>query len=261
MAYHAILEPPNYSDPWQTPQSDPPSGDQDAPADLAGPPPEPARPRPVRTAIAWLLIAICTIAIMWMQAKASKTPPPLPADASPGLDMVFFGRLAVGFEQVVGQSDPSLLMNLDGQAMMSPFSTTDRMRVAIIAAELQGKEQAIERLSYLSDENLSSKLETASAFTADHRMLTHIYSEDAYIPTDSEAQGLIARHGWFGELAAGYNLPNNDPLHQSPRDDASRIVWLIFGFGGALCTRVPPRLRLDDHCHHSRGNGQAPRKI
>ncbi len=239
MAYHAILETHDQPDPWQTPASTPSTEPEIGSQAVAfsphtEPPPTPLRRRPVRVAIAWTLIILCTVAIMAMQAWASKMPPPPPTDASPGLDTVLFGRIAVGFERVLGQDDTGMLFSLDNQTAMSPFSTTDRMRVAVVAGELNGADDALERLEQLSDKNLSNGLEPAGDFLADHDLLTRIYSDEAYVPTAQETQDLIQRHGWFGELAAGYNLPTNDALHQAPRSAATRTVFLIFAFVGLV---------------------------
>jgi membrane protease YdiL (CAAX protease family) len=232
------VETEDQPDPWSTPE---PAVSSDAAgypnayaADDISPslePPEPtAPPRPVRVVIAWCLIIICTVAIMVMQYRASNLPPVSPVDNSPGLDMVLVGRITLGFEQVLGATDESMLATLDNLADASPFETTDQLRVAVLFAEFQGANAALDRLVPLSDQGLNTSLEPAADFRADHDLLKRIYGDGAYVPTTPEAQGLIQRHGWFGELAAGYNLPSSDPLHHGPRNDASNIVYLIFGF-------------------------------
>ncbi|MBX2850225.1 MAG: CPBP family intramembrane metalloprotease [Phycisphaeraceae bacterium] len=200
--------------------------------DLPPAPPENAAPpRPARVVIAWCLIIICTVAIMMMQYQASKLPPSQPTDNSPGLDMVLVGRLALGFEPFLNASNDELRQSLDGLANQSPFVSTDRLRAAVIIAELDGSDAALERIERLTGKQLNTSLEPVTDFLADHALLKRIYSEEAYVPTSQEAQRLIQRHGWFGELAAGYNLPISDPLRQGPRNDASNAVYLIFGFG------------------------------
>lgn len=239
MAYHAILESDHPLDPWQTP---PPTANtrpavspeaSDAYPSHAGqlvPTPR----RPLRLAIAWLLIILCTVVIMVVQATMSNTPPPPPTDTSPGLDMVLFGRMAVGFERVIGLQESDFITQLEMQAATSPFHTTDTMRVAVVAGELFGADAAYGRIAGLSESQLAGHFEPASDFNTDQQLLTRIYSDEAYIPSTTETQALIQRHGWFGELAAGYNLNAQDPLHLAPRADASRTVFLIFVFGGLV---------------------------
>jgi len=236
MIYHALVQSHHQPDPWQTPRHD--SRDDAAGTTAASNADQPSTlqtltspHRPIRIAIAWCLIVLCTIAIMVMQQKASKMPPAPPADASPGLDMVLIGRLAIGFEQVLNHTDAQMLLTLEQQAAQSPFSTTDRLRLAIVTAELQGAEAAAKRLDPLSDKQLNATLEPAADFQSDRRLLKRIYSDQAYVPTKAEAQQLIARHGWFGELAAGYNLPTNNALFKEPRQAAANTIYLIFGFG------------------------------
>jgi membrane protease YdiL (CAAX protease family) len=236
MIYHVVLDDQNQSDPWQVPSAI--DGDGPAPAyptealnDPRIPSAPPPRRRTLRVVIAWNVIALCTIALMFLQAWASKLPPPPPSDTSPGLDMVLMGRMALGFEQVFGQSDNQWLMSLEAQSAQSPFINTNRMRVAVVAGELYGRSEAHERLAQLSVNDLSLDIETPSDFVDDQRLFLKIYGGRGYVPTNTEAQQLADRHGWFGELAAGYNLPKNNAQHQAPRSAASRIVFLLIGFG------------------------------
>jgi membrane protease YdiL (CAAX protease family) len=216
-------------DPWLEPPEPSHAESASAPTPVAERQP-PAAPRPLRTAIAWGVIILSTIVIMAMQYKVSQLPPPPPSDTSPGLDMVLIGRLAIGFERVFNENDPQMLATLDQQAALSPFTTTDQMRLAVVVAELQGPEAAFARLDPLSDKQLNTSLEPPGDFIADQQLLKRIYSNEAYVPSTREAQDLAQRHGWFGELAAGYNLPTQNALHFRPRSEASNTVYLIIGF-------------------------------
>lgn len=234
MAIMRSVDNENQSDPWSSPEQslqDIRSASGEFAADLMrDPQTHAAPPRPVRTTIAWCLILICTVAIMVMQYWAGSRVPAPPADNSPGLDMVLIGRMALGFEAFSPRSGDQMLLPLDQLATSSPFPTTDHMRVAIVLGEVRGAEAAFERLAPLSTQTLDPSLEPAADFRKDQALLKRVYSEEAYVPTTAESQGLIQRHGWFGELAAGYNLPPNNPLWQSPRNDATNIVYLIIAF-------------------------------
>ena len=171
MVYHGPVSIPEQPDPWHLPEQSPPSIPTDG-GDAAGwleanqpPPLQRVRRRPFRVATAWTLIALSTIAIMVMQFIATQLPPPPPTDTQPGLDTVLVGRIAVGFKQVLGQSDQGMLLSLQSQAAESPFETTALLRVAVIAGELGGSAESYERLTQLSSNNLHSVLEPASDFT------------------------------------------------------------------------------------------------
>ncbi|MFK7790482.1 MAG: lysostaphin resistance A-like protein [Phycisphaeraceae bacterium] len=186
--------------------------------------------RPIRVALAWTVIFACTVAIMAMQAKMSSLPPPVPSDTTPGMDMVLFSRMVVGFELVLGQQEADLLAQLEMQADASPFQTTDLMRVAVVIGELYDSDTAKNRLDELTGTQLAPSLEPAANFQTDHQLLRRIYSDEAYVPSSAEANDLILRHGWFGELAATYNLASSDTAYTAARSVASRTIWLIMTF-------------------------------
>jgi len=203
-----------------------------APQQPEDPGPPPITPRYMRTrvAIAWTLIGICSIAIAVLQYIAMNSPELATQDSSPGFNTIYIGRMAVGYNEAFGITDPSMTDAIDLMAEESAYPLTSQMRAAIILAELHGNEQAQFRLTIWQPDNLrGEEIALAEKIQSDHALLTRIYSREAYVPKKTEADQLIEHHGWFGELAAGYNLPTTDPLYQSPRGSAATMVMIIFG--------------------------------
>ncbi|MDX2147679.1 MAG: type II CAAX endopeptidase family protein [Planctomycetota bacterium] len=92
----------------------------------------------------------------------------------------------------------------------SAASRTDRLRVALVAGELLGAPAAVERL-----ETLKAEAEPNGELASDmHWFLTHyqalLNNLESPVPDDVRAV-MIARHGWFAELAFSAGLDASDP--------------------------------------------------
>lgn len=194
---------------------------------------------------AWVTIAVCTLVIAILQFIAMSSQALMAIDSSPGFNMIYMGRVGVGMKEALGHTDASILPNLDYLAEESSYPGTNALRSAIIAGELNNRDEAMWRLSEALPEREFSgeagRPEKAwpdhhemrsGEVHSDHTLLARIYSDDQFIPTAAERDQLVERHGWFGELAAGFNLPSTDPDHASPRDAAADVVWfVIIGVG------------------------------
>jgi membrane protease YdiL (CAAX protease family) len=76
------------------------------------------------------------------------------------------------------------------------LTRVDRVRVAIVAGELEGPEEAVRRLDALSKE-----AEPNGDLATELVWLRRLYTDGAAAVPDEARESLISRHGWFGRLA------------------------------------------------------------
>lgn len=88
-------------------------------------------------------------------------------------------------------------------------SRVERLRLAIVAGELVGKDDAINRLTELEKE-----LEPASELAADVAWVKRLYANGPESLGDDVRESLRDRHGWFGDLALAYGRPVHDPFRR-----------------------------------------------
>jgi membrane protease YdiL (CAAX protease family) len=126
-------------------------------------------------------------------------------------------------------SDPSAMPTLDGFAT----DPADQVRAAIVAAEVQGPEEALDRLSTLAED-----LPEGTALRADTTDLAILYTDgpDA-LPQDARDR-LLDHHGFFAEVALTHGLPDTDPA-RAPLVEGGTVLLAVFGtlglvFGGAI---------------------------
>ena len=81
----------------------------------------------------------------------------------------------------------------------------DRVRAAILMGELKGKIEAINRLEKLQGEVVDASLK------ADIEWLLRIYRLGPSELDTSARDSLVARHGWFGQVALMYDKTKLDP--------------------------------------------------
>lgn len=106
-----------------------------------------------------------------------------------------------------------------------PPSAAERLRGAIVAAELAGPKAALDRLARLRE-----VVSDNSDLRADIDALETIYSQEGDW-TDEARDGLIERHGWFARLALSYNSAGADQVRDDAEGDAMKLVVFMLGFG------------------------------
>lgn len=158
-----------------------------------------------------------------------------PNDTSPSFNTIYAGRVSVGYQRAFGQADANIIAQLDAMADETLHPSISRLRIAIVAGELYSRGDAFERARGVETDSLRLNEQAyADELQADRNLLLRIYGSEQYVPGPRERQQLIDRHQWFGELAAGYNLAESDPLHREPRRDAAVLAWIIAAGGIAL---------------------------
>src|SRR6185295_7876270 len=81
------------------------------------------------------------------------------------------------------------------------ITRTERLRIAIVAGELLGRDEATARLAILQKE-----LTPDGNLARDAAWLAKLYTDGpASIPAEA-SDALVQRHGWFGRLALSFQL-------------------------------------------------------
>ncbi len=200
------------------------------------------RGRPV---LAWIVILAVVGVVVWYQNDAARERPAgKGTGGTEGLNLM--ARLLVAIKHMAGKADPHLGDELDA------FDTEtfgDRLRLAILAGELQGAEQARQRLAGLSAElgNLAAagaavggaaRLVARPSDIILTEILTRLYDdyldEEFTAPTVTDAERDVLRKelGWFGDLALA---PADGPDAQA-RQAMIQVAYrpLLVG-SGLLC--------------------------
>lgn len=277
MAYDALVSPyPNEPDPWPAPRDDTPPRPAPRPARPAehDAVPEPVEyptdvaPRPTaapgysgenrlrlatgarppldpltltRIIAAWLAIVGCTVALYFLQAAGmEQMAKDAASDTRPGFQALYLARYSVGMEQFLGGQTGPIMAQYDAIAASSTYPELAGLRGAVLAGDLIGRSEAVSRLGSIYLGEVSQPLPEEDL--AIDQLIPRIYHDQTFVPTSAQRDALIQRHGYFGELAAGYNLPPSDPIHRDPRFSAQvvfiSLMSLILIVGLALLTGI-----------------------
>lgn len=88
-------------------------------------------------------------------------------------------------------------------------SRVERLRLATVAGELIGKDDALVRLTELQKE-----LDPAADLAADVAWMKRLYESGPEKLADEVQASLRDRHGWFGDLALAFGRPMQDPIRR-----------------------------------------------
>jgi membrane protease YdiL (CAAX protease family) len=112
--------------------------------------------------------------------------------------------------------DAELLRQLDGQAR----TPEDRFRVAIVAGELVGRDEALTRMNALADQEgaLQADLQTADALYEGRQV-----AEETWV-------AFRAKYDWFAELLASAGKPAGNPQRDRAVSPVYRTLFALLGF-------------------------------
>ena len=199
--------------------------------------------RPVRpaasawsAAVSWAVILLVVGTLAALTARAERRPAkPLSGTAAvppADIQMVLSGRIAIGFGLMMPMNRANLRPSVEQAAQQHP---ADRLRAAVVAAELGGPKDA------LSDLDTAAPVVAVNArLRADAAALRRVYAADtAAVLTDTERAALVTDLGYFGQLAVTRGRPADDPdrrvvLAQARRTAVTVIVGLVVLGGGLL---------------------------
>lgn len=235
------------------PQLDPAAEPSPEPGPEPGPIPDISPVRPVgladpgsRRAAA---VALTAALVLWAivaglqamsAALASKAPAEVASSVSPpGPDPVTItSQIMVSLNERTGGDLTALggrLSDLDRLAT----GPADRLRIAVVAAELDGPEAGVDRLGEL-DAELDALRPDANAderavldeLAGDARTIRAILTtgDPALVGAD-ERDGLIDRHGWFAKLALTMGDGVDAQTRAAVVDSGMRLLITLAGFG------------------------------
>lgn len=200
---------------------------------------EPGNPALSRV-VGWLvLLFILGVAVVQQTGVTHPAAPPDPgAIATPSAQLELSSKFAVKLFHL-GAGNPRLEAFVAQRARdqvdalrQEAASPEDRVRVALVAAELLGPDEGI---AALEEEREGLADGTPLADDAD-RMLGALRS--GRIP-DDQAAGLGARHGWFARLLRVIGKDDSDPERQAVVGGGMRLAAVLGGFFGlAACAII-----------------------
>jgi len=198
--------------------------------------PKSARPDPgsrKAAVVAWLLLlVVLPVVVVFQQLQAHATPEPEPGviTAPQGDEVEVAARLGARAAHALSQGGGSFQQSVDGSA---EGSRLQRVRAAISAGELISHEEAAQRLGILVGEledaeplDDAEAIERRGQLLDDARLLRDYYAALARDPDavdgldDETMNGLIERHGFFGELVRVSRLPQGHELRAHLLDGA-----------------------------------------
>jgi membrane protease YdiL (CAAX protease family) len=99
------------------------------------------------------------------------------------------------------------------------LSRVDRLRVAIVAGELKGPKEALQRIEALQKE---ATPDGEMAHELEWVRRAYVDGPDS-LPEEAR-QSLVDRHGWFGELLLVRGHPNGEPARRSVVGGGARLL-------------------------------------
>lgn len=148
-----------------------------------------------------------------------------PTVAEPFTLSARFAVQAQGLPRAIAGEPNATMKTLDAWAI----SPADRVRAAIVAGELLGEAEAIDRLGALNE-----KLPEGSALRADVADLQRVYTDGPDVLDEATKQRLRTNHGFFGEVALTQGLPDTHPDREPLVTGGGRLFALIMGIGFGL---------------------------
>jgi membrane protease YdiL (CAAX protease family) len=191
-------------------------------------PPEPPLREPYwtpGTIVAWLII-LCALAGHFAARAISRTDPELRSE-KPDLQLQIAARQVVGMRHSFASSAGAQVDQQLGQLQRLADRPIDRLRVAMVIAELRGAAPALEFLGTLPRHD-SPQIEQ------DIESLETLYTTGPESLEPERRQRLIDRHGWFGKLALGWGLSRDNPDRRAALRPAIRTAIGTLALGGVL---------------------------
>lgn len=188
----------------------------DIPPPMIPDPPQPRAAPPWRGRLAWtaiLLIAGYLFVGNFLPQLRGRAP----RDAGSDMQLELAAKYALGLRQLLPSTPtPQLMKAIDKEA----HTDVQKLHAAIVSAELEGRDPAIQRLDELTGPEVGD----------DVRAIRSIYTS---APLDAAQQKrLIEQHGFFGKLALSHGLDDSAPLRAEVSAKSRRTALALFiGFG------------------------------
>jgi membrane protease YdiL (CAAX protease family) len=209
-----------------------------APVPYASPPPLPAHLSRGPTVLAWVVIVAC-VALIVFAGLRPREPEPLAVESdrpggSPSTEFVMQARLAVGVRHLFGGGAGGPAARQFAAALnQAASSPADRLRAAIVAEAVNGDSDdpagVSTRLKQIAAEDLPA------VTRRDLATLQNLYQLGSRAIDADRRRELLARHGWFAELALTHDLPEYRPERRAalaPALRAARAGLIAVALGG-----------------------------
>ncbi len=186
---------------------------------------------------AWVVIFLSIVTIVSLPVIFEKRVAAAAVKASrekPDVQMLVSARYGVAVERALPLRSakmktavPRLLSSLDKVATTS----SDKLRVAMVRGELEGKDAALKTLAALEANDPSIQ--------GDVEVLRDIYEGSGAAVGSPRWNDFHDRHGWFADLAASFGRVDSDPLRAAMLQAALRsmvivILMVLLSFGSAM---------------------------
>lgn len=198
----------------------------------------PGLPNPGRSSrsaiICWIviLVTIGYVAAGVFVRKSSRFDTADSKRATANMDLELSARVLVGQKLLALAFNQQPISAREALATLDAKATSlnDKLHAAIVAGELAGGDNALERVREL-------RAATTRPMSDDLVTLERIYRDQRDGISPEQRSELIKRHRWFGQLALAFNLAGTDPQRKKATAPAMRAAWSAVGavfFIGAL---------------------------
>lgn len=196
--------------------------------------------------IAWVLAAVAFLGAAamqrgWFEPKPSAPSTPVPVLAAPasGDPLIQSAKMMVRLKTFLGSTNPSdnaALLDFVGKP---GTSKVEKLRYAIITAELAGADAARKELDALgtdapSTDALSMSAEEAVRFDEQVASVRAILSGQATTLTSEQRESLTNDHGYLGKLILTHGLADQDPSRAPLVEGGGWIILLSLLIVGIL---------------------------
>ncbi len=173
---------------------------------------------------AGLALALLVIVVMVMQALPRPEQPEDTQQTSPQL--LLTGRYLVGCQAVIRDSvgaNPQMLNQSFEIQLHVASDHNGRLCEAILLCELVGQSQGLAHLDKLIAETGDEALRD------DAYIFRKIYVTGALALRESEKERILARHGWFAELALSFGKDDSSPERMAVLGPARKTAFVFLG--------------------------------
>ena len=177
----------------------------------------------VHHAVVWIFLATVICGYVFFQRSSVKSEASV---QSGNAQMLLISRYILGVHhfgerlsfQLDGKTERGLILQLKAAAS----TAMDRVRVAIIIAEILGAEPALESLTAIETES------PPDSVVEDVQALKRLYEQgSATLPAPTRLR-LENRYAWFAKVALSHDASPDNEERQAVISAASRTLWTIF---------------------------------
>lgn len=173
--------------------------------------------------LAWLAaLAVVAYVVIGNAEPTDKTVTAEQASKLPPAGMIeMLGKAIVG--------DPNAESRKNGLNSVGMFaaSPSDRVRAAILVAEVNGTEEGLKKL-----DEAAAGLPQESLLATEAALLRRLIEGGPGALSEEERAGIDKKHGWLGRLALSRGKDSSDAMRKKVVEDAEKTIALMLGAAG-----------------------------